>query len=157
MVVEVEGMFPSKEEILSGFQINWITLRDVDTGEILWFSNEDYSSSESIFEVRLPKKILNCSGVLREMHFSSVESWEKLKISQIITYKGFPLEELFFEYGVITRNSNNTWQSVIKATPEAKLMSWNTLSGNVIVETQFYNNETLITTSKSRIFYEQVK
>lgn len=141
------------EDVLSGFQINWITLRDLDTGEIIWQGNEDYSDSSMVMKIKLPKKLFKSRGVSREVNFSSVERWEKFKIVQRVFYKKALLEELFFSFGTIFANSTNTWHSVIEAAPEAKMMTPEVLSGNIFVESKFYNGETLITTSKIQIFY----
>ena len=57
---------PSRaEDILKGFKINWMNLRDADTGKILWQGNEDLSLPEVEHEARVPKKILKCRAVSR--------------------------------------------------------------------------------------------
>lgn len=72
---------PSKaEDILKGFKVNWMNLRDADTGKILWQGNDDLSSPDTEHEARVPKKILKCRAVSREINFSSVEPMEKFRI-----------------------------------------------------------------------------
>ena len=57
---------PSKaEDILKGFKVNWMNLRDADTGKILWQGNDDLSSPDNEHEARVPKKILKCRAVSR--------------------------------------------------------------------------------------------
>ena len=57
---------PSRaEDILKGFKINWMNLRDADTGKILWQGNEDLSLPDNEHEARVPKKILKCRAVSR--------------------------------------------------------------------------------------------
>ena len=74
---------PAKaEDILSGFRVNWMNLRDADTGKILWQvsrklktgprpqldllqGNEDLSIPDEEHEARVPKKILKCRAVSR--------------------------------------------------------------------------------------------
>ena len=105
---------PAKaEDILSGFRVNWMNLRDADTGKILWqvnttlivllrtnimpsyfyyfsilFSfvslqgNEDLSIPDEEHEARVPKKILKCRAVSREINFSSIEPMEKFRLEQ---------------------------------------------------------------------------
>ena len=52
---------PSKaEDILKGFKVNWMNLRDADTGKILWQGNDDLSLPDVEHEARVPKKILKC-------------------------------------------------------------------------------------------------
>ena len=44
---------PSKaEDILSGFRINWMNLRDEDSGKILWQGNQDLSETDKEHEAR---------------------------------------------------------------------------------------------------------
>ncbi len=77
--------FPAKmpsgkaEKILEGFRLNWMNLRDADTGKILWQGNEDLSVPDTEHEARVPKKILKCRAVSREINFSSMEPMEKFR------------------------------------------------------------------------------
>ncbi|XKL69152.1 hypothetical protein PGB90_006921 [Kerria lacca] len=140
-------------EILSGFQVNWMNIRDAETGIILWQSNEDLSFPDKEHEARVPKKILKCKAVSREINFSSVEPMEKLRLEQKVLFKGRHLEEWFFEFGFVIPNSTNTWQSIIEAAPESQMMPANILNGNVVIETSFYDDDLLISTSKLRLYY----
>ncbi|KAI5641913.1 GMP-PDE, delta subunit domain-containing protein [Phthorimaea operculella] len=141
------------DKILQGFQVNWMNLRDADTGKILWQHNEDMSSPDVEHEARVPKRILKCRVVSREMNFSSVESMEKFRLEQKVLFKGRCLEEWFFEFGYVIPNSTNTWQSVIESAPESQMMPANVLNGNVVIETKFFDGDLLITTSRVRLFY----
>ncbi|KAJ8724891.1 hypothetical protein PYW07_015849 [Mythimna separata] len=139
--------------ILKGFQVNWMNLRDADSGKILWQNNEDMSSPDVEHEARVPKRILKCRVVSREMNFSSVEILERFRIEQKVLFKGRCLEEWFFEFGYVIPNSTNTWQSVIESAPESQMMPANVLNGNVVIETKFFDGDLLITTSRVRLFY----
>ncbi|CAF4895493.1 unnamed protein product [Pieris macdunnoughi] len=139
--------------ILRGFQINWMNLRDADSGKILWQHNEDMSSPEMEHEARVPKRILKCRVVSREMNFSSVESMDRFRLEQKVLFKGRCLEEWFFEFGYVIPNSTNTWQSIIESAPESQMMPAIVLNGNVVIETKFFDGDLLITTSRVRLFY----
>ncbi|XP_068627732.1 retinal rod rhodopsin-sensitive cGMP 3',5'-cyclic phosphodiesterase subunit delta [Battus philenor] len=141
------------DKILKGFQINWMNLRDVDTGKILWQHNEDMSNPDVEHEARVPKRILKCRVVSREMNFSSVESMDRFRLEQKVLFKGRCLEEWFFEFGFVIPNSYNTWQSIIESAPESQMMPANVLNGNVVIETKFFDGDLLITTSRVRLFY----
>ncbi|CAG9135310.1 Retinal rod rhodopsin-sensitive cGMP 3'-5'-cyclic phosphodiesterase subunit delta [Plutella xylostella] len=141
------------ETILRGFQINWMNLRDADTGKILWQHNEDMSCPSREHEARVPKRILKCRVVSREMNFTSCESMEHFKLEQKVLFKGRCLEEWFFEFGYVIPNSNNTWQSLIESAPESQMMPANVLNGNVVIETKFFDGDLHITTSRVRLFY----
>ena len=145
---------PSRaEDILKGFKLNWMNLRDADTGKILWQGNDDLSMPEIEHEARVPKKILKCRAVSREINFSSVEPMEKFRIEQKVLFKGRPLEEWNFEFGFVIPSSTNTWQSLIEAAPESQMMPAKVLSGNVVIETKFYDDDLEVSTSKVRLYY----
>lgn len=57
------------EDIMKGFKVNWMNLRDADTGKILWQGHDDLSLPEAEHEARVPKKILKCRAVSREINF----------------------------------------------------------------------------------------
>jgi len=145
---------PSRaEDILKGFKINWMNLRDADTGKILWQGNEDLSMPETEHEARVPKKILKCRAVSREINFSSIEPMTKFRIEQKVLFKNRPLEEWSFDFGFVIPCSTNTWQSLIEAAPESQMMPARVLNGNIVIETRFYDDELEVSTSKVRLFY----
>merc|ERR1712129_36769 len=145
---------PSKaEDILKGFKVNWMNLRDADTGKILWQGNDDLSVPDSEHEARVPKKILKCRAVSREINFSSIEPMEKFRLEQKVLFKGRCLEEWNFDFGFVIPNSTNTWQSLIEAAPESQMMPAKVLNGNVVIETMFFDAELLVSTSKVRLYY----
>ena len=68
-------------------------------------------------------------------------------------FRGRLLEEWNFEFGFVIPNSTNTWQSLIEAAPESQMMPANVLTGNVVIETMFYDGELMVSTSKVRLHY----
>ena len=46
----------------------------------------------NIFAARVPKKILKCRAVSRELNFSSQEAMEKFRLEQKVLFKGKCLE-----------------------------------------------------------------
>ncbi|KAK7866873.1 hypothetical protein R5R35_006037 [Gryllus longicercus] len=146
-------MPPKGEDIMKGFQVNWMVLRDADTGKILWQGYQDLSIPDLEHEARVPKKILKCRAVSREINFSSVEPMEKFRLEQKVLFKGRCLEEWFFEFGFVIPNSTNTWQSMIEAAPESQMMPANVLNGNVVIETKFFDDDLLVSTSRVRLYY----
>ncbi|KAK2168848.1 hypothetical protein NP493_1216g00047 [Ridgeia piscesae] len=132
---------------------NWMNLRDADSGKVLWQSNEDLSQPDVEHEARVPKKILKCRAVSRELNFTSKEPMERFRLEQKVLFRGKCLEEWYFEFGFVIPDSTNTWQSIIEAAPESQMMPANVLNGNVIIETTFYDGDLMVSTSKVRIFY----
>nr|CAD7569676.1 unnamed protein product [Timema californicum] len=104
-------------------------------------------------QAKVPKKILKCRAVSREINFSSIEPMEKFRLEQKVLFKGRCLEEWFFDFGFVIPNSTNTWQSLIEAAPESQMMPANVLNGNVVIETKFFDDDLLISTSNVRLFY----
>jgi len=141
------------DKILKGFKLNWMNLRDADTGKILWQGSEDLSVPGLEHEARVPKKILKCKSVSREINFSSKEQMTKFRLEQRVMFKGKCLEEWYFDFGFVIPCSTNTWQSLIEAAPESQMMPASVLNGNVVIETKFFDGDLLVSTSKVRVFY----
>ncbi|KAI7807847.1 hypothetical protein IRJ41_011388 [Triplophysa rosa] len=96
------------KEILMGFKLNWMNLRDAETGKVLWQGTEDLSLPGVEHEARVPKKILKCKAVSRELNFSSVEKLEKFRLEQKVFFKGQCLEgcsSILFHFNIMIRNS----------------------------------------------------
>jgi retinal rod rhodopsin-sensitive cGMP 3',5'-cyclic phosphodiesterase subunit delta len=110
------------EAILKGFKLNWMNLRDAETGKVLWQSYENLSLPGVEHEARVPKKILKCRQVAREINFSSEEELKNLKLQQNVYFNNKLIEEWFFEFGFVIPSSTNTWQSVIEAAPESQMI-----------------------------------
>jgi hypothetical protein len=64
-----------------------------------------------------------------------------------------PSAEWYFQFGFVIPNSTNTWQQTIEAAPPAEMLPAAALSGHVVFETSFYNDEHLLGKTAVRIFY----
>lgn len=138
--------------VRQGFRINWMNMRDASTGAILW-ENHDWDCNLHEVEAHVPREILKCRAVSREINFSSVEAMTKLKLVQTVIFKGEPLEEWIFSFGFVIPNSTNTWQQTIEAAEEEDMVPAELLSGNVLIETVFYDDLVPIMSQKVRIHY----
>ena len=58
-----------------------------------------------------------------------------------------------FKFGFVIPGSTNTWQQTIQAAGDAMLPA-ELLSGNVTIETGFYDGDTLVSKSLVRVFYD---
>eukprot|EP00002_Diphylleia_rotans_P007988 TRINITY_DN1764_c0_g1_i2.p1 TRINITY_DN1764_c0_g1~~TRINITY_DN1764_c0_g1_i2.p1 ORF type:complete len:200 (-),score=43.03 TRINITY_DN1764_c0_g1_i2:298-897(-) len=140
--------------IIKGFTMNKMTLRDAESGKLFWESSSDWKdvlTSEQIAHV--PKVILKSRAVSREINFSSAELIANFKLVQIVYLHNTPIEEWDFAFGFVIPGSTNTWQSTIEAAPESQMLPAEVLSGNVIIETLFYDGDFLIAKSKVRVYY----
>lgn len=142
------------DSILHGFKLNWMNLRDAESGRVLWQSTEDMADPHHEHEAHVPKSILKCRTVSREINFTSAEKIDKFRLEQRVFLKENIIEEWFFEFGFVIPDSTNTWQTLIEAAPESQMLPASLLSGNVVVETLFYDDDLLVSTSKVRLFYD---
>uniref|UniRef100_A0A183BJJ7 GMP_PDE_delta domain-containing protein n=1 Tax=Globodera pallida TaxID=36090 RepID=A0A183BJJ7_GLOPA len=142
-----------QQPICSGFKLNWMNLRDAETGKTLWQSTDDLADPNVEHEARIPKSILKCKEVSRELNFTSEHKIDKFRLEQRVFLRGHVIEEWFFNFGFVIPQSTNTWQNVIEAAPEGQMLPASVLSGNIIIETSFFDDYQLICTSKVRLFY----
>ncbi|CAE6970964.1 PDE6D [Symbiodinium natans] len=140
------------QSIREGFRINWMNMRDALTGQVLWESGE-WDCGLDELEAQVPREILSCRQVSRELNFSSVEVMTSLRLVQSVIFKGEPLEEWNFHFGFVIPNSTNTWQQTIEAAEEEEMLPAELLSGNVIIETTFLDGDCPIMTQRVRIWY----
>ena len=139
-------------EVFSGFSINSIKMKDFETGEVLW--KHDNWDLNSIVEAHIPKAILRCKAVSREIHFSSEHAIQQLSLLQKVKLNGYPIEEWSFDFGFVIPNSTNAWEQVIYAANPEEMLSAEILSGNIVIETIFYQDQEPIHTSSVRVFYD---
>ncbi|CAJ1428374.1 unnamed protein product [Effrenium voratum] len=135
-----------------GFHINWMNMRDASTGQVMWESGE-WDCDQEEMEAQIPCEILRCRQVSRELNFSSVEVITSLRLVQSVIFKGELLEEWNFHFGFVIPNSTNTWQQTIEAAEEEEMLPAELLSGNVVIETTFFDGEYPIMTQRVRIWY----
>ncbi|CAF1470414.1 unnamed protein product [Rotaria socialis] len=139
--------------ILKGFQFNWMNLRDAESGKTLWQSSEDLSLPGAELEARVPKGILKCRAVSREINFTSEEEMKNFRLEQRVYFKTAVIEEWQFSFGFVIPGSTNTWQSLIEAAPQNQMIPANLLNGNVIIETKFFDGDMEVSTSRVRLLY----
>mmetsp|Transcript_50376 Transcript_50376/g.148677 ORF Transcript_50376/g.148677 Transcript_50376/m.148677 type:complete len:173 (-) Transcript_50376:70-588(-) len=139
------------ETIRRGFRINWMNMRDASTGAILW-ENHDWDCSNET-EAQIPREILRCRQVSREINFSSAEVMSSLRLVQTIIFKHETLEEWNFSFGFVIPNSTNTWQQTIEAAEEEEMIPAELLSGNTVIDTAFYDGDNVIASQRIRIWY----
>merc|ERR1712070_457937 len=142
--------------IVDGFKINWMNMSDSDTGRVLWQS-DDWSDMVCDREASIPKEVLKCRAVSREINFSSVELINGLSLKQRVFFtdeKGLDpclMEEWNFKFGFVIPNSTNTWQVTVEAADE--MFPAELLSGRVTIENAFFDDELLLCKSRVKIYY----
>ena len=93
---------------MDGFKFHWMNLRDADSGRVLWQSSENLyvdcfvrlamhisqcrSLPDREHEARVPKRILRCRAVSREINFSSEKEMQGFRLEQRVYFKGTIIE-----------------------------------------------------------------
>lgn len=145
---------PVARDILAGFSINHMNMRDGDTGTMLWESSDwGRDTFQTEITERVPKEILKCKVVSREINFSSVQKINKFRIEQRVYLHGNCIEEFNYMFGFVIPGSSNTWQQTIVAADASDMLPAEVLSGNVVFETSFYDANLFICKSSVRMFY----
>merc|ERR1719247_588354 len=129
-----------------------MNMRDASTGVILW-ENHEWDCGRLETEAQVPRAILKCRQVSREINFSSAEMMNSLRLVQTVIFNGSHLEEWNFSFGFVIPNSTNTWQQTIEAAAEEEMIPAALLSGNVVIETSFYDGDQLLVSQRVRIYY----
>eukprot|EP00742_Colponemidia_sp_Colp-10_P003414 GILJ01003635.1.p1 GENE.GILJ01003635.1~~GILJ01003635.1.p1 ORF type:complete len:158 (-),score=11.47 GILJ01003635.1:119-592(-) len=143
---------PHARAIMDGFRINWMNMRDAHTGRIMWESGE-WDNLQDELVARVPKEILNCRVISREINFSSVEIIENFRLQQKIYFHGQVLEEWEFQFGFVIPGSTNTWQQTIEAADSSEMLPADMLSGNILIETLFYDADNFVSKTRVRVYY----
>lgn len=146
---------PAAREILAGFRINSMQMRDAVTGRLMWVSHEwgsDMFEKEQV--AHIPASILRCKAVGREINFSSEEEMKKFRLEQRVFFQGVCMEEWFFSFGFVIPGSTNTWEQTIYAAEESAMLPAHLLSGQVTIETSFFDDNLFVSKSLVRVFYD---
>lgn len=122
----------------------------------------------------IPKEVLKCKGISREIEFHSDEQLNGFRLQQRVYFMGTCIEgwlciaiidnvinlilsifstEWFFSFGFVMPNSTNSWQQTIDAAAAEDMLSAEALSGNVVFETSFYDGDEFMCKNSVRIYY----
>jgi retinal rod rhodopsin-sensitive cGMP 3',5'-cyclic phosphodiesterase subunit delta len=149
-----ESRTEDNEDKLVPIRIDSMNMRDGESGDLLW--QADYSDHSKFWKdeitATLPKSILTKSSISREISFHSSKQLNRLRLVQHVILNGMLIEEWKFEFDFVIEGSTNSWQQTIKSAPN--VMDAETLSGNIVIETSFYDGQELIAENKMRIYYK---
>lgn len=124
-------------------------------------------------EARLPANILQRNVVSREINFSSNNEIKNLRLIQCVKLNDAIIEEWNFRFGFVVPGSTNAWEQQIQSATKSKTesgkdspsssspspspsppMDAKILSGNVTIDTNFYDGDDLMATKCMRIYYD---
>lgn len=144
-------------KIREGFRIVYMSMKDATPGmapRVLWESRAwDCDVHET--QVSIPASILKCKSVAREIVFSSTEEIHDFRQEQFVYFKESVLERWDFHFGFVIPQSTNTWEQTIVAADEDQMIPADLLTGNVVIDTQFFAGDILIASQRIRVFYER--
>jgi len=162
------------ESICKGFKINHMKMKDGSNGKIMW-EKSDWNLDTNEFQEfkhknlnprefremnkiafknhneNLPKELLLCKSIVREINFSSIEPIDNFEIVQNYYLSRELIETTKFHFGFVIPNSTNNWEQIIEAKDE--MIPYNILSGKLKVETIFLTNGEIFLKNYITIFY----
>lgn len=140
------------DKIKQGFKINFLKMKDDSNGDVLWETTDfDLLDSEKMED--LPKEILDCQGIVREINFSCKEKIFDLELIQNFYLLGELIETARFYFGFVIPGSTNNWEQVVEAKAPEEMLSYEQLSGNLVVEIIFLSKGELIIRNRIIINY----
>ena len=63
------------------------------------------------------------------------------------------IENWHFDFGLVIPGSKNDWEQTIEAAEKQDMIPAEVLSGNMMIETQFFSEDTMIYRSKMTVIY----
>ena len=144
------------KEILEGFKVISLTLKNADTGEVAWTSDADWGKDcfTVVKDAHLPSAMLKYPAVGREIVFSTVNPISGFRIEQQVIVHDKPLEQWNFDFGFVIPGSENSWETIVQAAGEGNMLPAAFLSGNMYIVTAFFAQGQLISKSVVRVFYD---
>jgi len=114
---------PAARQVAMGLKIKSMNMKDGRTGALVWQSTAfGEAMFERTMEEQVPRSILKCRTVSREIVFSSVEAITNFRLEQRVFLHGKCIEEWFFTFGFVIPGSTNTWQQIIEAAPPSEML-----------------------------------
>lgn len=146
---------PEAKAILNGFKLISLTLKNSETGEKAWKS-ENWGDDvfTTVKEAHLPARMLSFPAVGREIVFSTNSAIKNFRIEQKVFVHGQPVEQWDFSFGFVPPGTENSWETIVTAAGEGKMMPAEVLSGNMFIVTSFFAGDLFISRSVVRVFYE---
>eukprot|EP00818_Percolomonas_sp_WS_P001731 CAMPEP_0117442832 /NCGR_PEP_ID=MMETSP0759-20121206/4365_1 /TAXON_ID=63605 /ORGANISM="Percolomonas cosmopolitus, Strain WS" /LENGTH=302 /DNA_ID=CAMNT_0005234753 /DNA_START=13 /DNA_END=922 /DNA_ORIENTATION=- len=153
--------FLQSQLLKNGLKINYMNMSS--EGKILWQSNWSKITTfdHKELQIKVPKEILECKVVSREVNFSSKEQMDNFRLLQRVLFGPNEdcIEEWYFRFGFVIPNSTNTLQNTIEAAEgsnagQAGTLPPEVLSGNVVIETSFFDGDLFLGRNRVRVFYD---
>jgi retinal rod rhodopsin-sensitive cGMP 3',5'-cyclic phosphodiesterase subunit delta len=146
---------PAARAIVEGFRFISLTLKNSATGQKAWASDKwGPEVFTTVKEAHLPATMLTFPAVGREVVFSTKQAIKDFRIEQQVRVHGHPIEQWNYKFGFVIPGSENSWETIVEAAGEGKMMPAKLLSGNMFILTSFYAGNTFLARSVVKVFYE---
>ena len=146
---------PEAQKIFKGFKFISLTVKNSETGEVAWKSenwgNEVFTQ---VMDVHFPKKMLSFPAVGREIVFSTEEVIKDFRIEQRFLVHGSLVEQFDYKFGFVIPGSESSWETIVEAAGEGKMLPAEFLSGNMLILTTFYSGSLMISRSVIKVYYD---
>lgn len=152
-------------KLVSGYRTHSITLRSMETGDVLFESTSFFrsfvKSRSALDDYRcdmekkfvLPKRALNSRAILCSIIFSSEESIQNLNCVSDVYLGGAFLERWDSNFGFVIPGSTNTWETCFVRS-DTDFIDPSISSGNVVFDSILRDGEMPIRQFKLRLFYK---
>lgn len=152
-------------KLVSGYRIHSITLRSMETGEVVFESTSFFhsfvKSRTALDDYRcdlekklvLPKRALSSRALLCSIIFSSEESIQNLNCTSDVFLGGGFLEHWESNFGFVIPGSTNTWETCFVRS-ETDFIDPSISSGNVVFDSVFCDGDIPIRQFKLRLFFK---
>lgn len=149
----------------NGYHAHSITIRSMDTGEVLFESTSFFrsfvKSRTTLDDFRcdvekklvLPKRTVSSRAILCSLTFSSEESIQNFNCSTDVYLAGTFLEHWDTSFGFVIPGSTNTWETCIVRS-DTEFVEPYISSGNVIIDSVLRDGELPLRQFKIRLFFK---
>ena len=142
---------PELIKLKQGFRVNYMQMKNGDTGEIMWQVNS-WDLEKQYHTENITKELLKCKKVIRDVNFSSEEKMENLELIQNFYLMGELIETTKFKFGFVIPGSTNDWEQIMIAREDGVLPA-EVLSGKLLVETIFLVEGKLLFKNTIHVYY----
>ena len=99
------GVAPEARRVGNGFRINWMNMRDAATGKILWEQAKGWGDMyDREILARVPRRLLDCRAVSREVNFSSEFKMKDFRLEQrVLLHVGLRAPARFEDTALLSR------------------------------------------------------
>jgi retinal rod rhodopsin-sensitive cGMP 3',5'-cyclic phosphodiesterase subunit delta len=87
------------------------------------------------------------------MNFTTKEMIGDFRLVQTIMLFGKPIEQWNFHFGFVIPDTTNSWQCILEAAGGDQMIPAHVLSGNVTIETAFFDGDILVSKTHLKVYY----